>query len=397
MRRFIGFCAVLASALCAAVEQPAPLLVFLPGGSGEGPPKPSGWEVAVVRGAAPNDNGMRGIEAAIAEAANRHAIDPLRTYLAGENQGAAAVFYAVSRRPDLWAAALALGGSPRLAIGTNRLFAANTELIPVLWIRDPQDRDAADLEAKLRSAGFNLEPPPAPGITEAQAFAWLGSHKRDDFPLKVDCETGSVEFGRCYWAEVTKIDPALRNDVLAATRVAPGSGAFLGLGGFGYKLEEPGPGVLVGFLPQSYSGPLKLGDRIVSIGGKEIRDAREYVDLMARASQEKPAGIIIQRGKERLRIETRIMLTKREEVETARVQAEFLSDTRELLVVSRGAAEIRLNLPAYWVPCPVNWNGNELGAANAPGCWLLADRRTAAAMPVAGSPRRRQSGVVNEV
>jgi hypothetical protein len=283
----------------------------------------------------------------------------------------ATVFYAISRRPDLWAAALALGGSPKPAIDSGRLFAANTQLTPLLWFIPPEERDVVEpSRAKLVAAGFNLEPQPA-GLTIEKAFEWLATQKRDPFPDKVDCETGNPAFARCYWAEMTKFDPALRNDALLSTRVPPGSGAALDLGGFGYKLDAPGPGLAVEWLPPNYKGPLRLGDRIVSVAGQEIRDARSYAEMMDRMSEEKPVGVILHRGKERLRLETRIILPRRAEAVTVRVQAQYLSDAHELLVISRGVTELRVSLPPYWVPCPINWNGTDLGKADSEGCWLL--------------------------
>jgi hypothetical protein len=380
MRRSIGICAIfLMGALCAAAEQPAPLLVFLPGSGGQNALHVAGWEVAVVPHAAASDAGVLAIAEAVANAAKSRAVDPLRTYLAGEDEAVAAVFYAVSRRPDLWAAALAIGGSPRQAIATNRLFAANSSLVPLLWFRDPQDKSAAGLETKLRSAGFNLDPAPSSSITEEQAYVWLGEQKRYDFPPKVDCETGNPQFDRCYWAEIAKLDPAQRNSALEQSRIAPGSGAFLDLKGFGYKIDSPGPGVLVGWLPKNYSGPLKLEDRIVSIGGHELSGARAYVEYMAAVSEEKSTAIVIQRGGQSVRIETRILLTKREEVETARLRAEYSAESGELLVISRGVSLVRLRLPEQWTPCRINWNGTALGTADSAGCWSLGS----------GAPLRR--------
>ncbi len=60
---------------------------------------------------------------------------------------------------------------------------------------------------------------------------------------------------------MTKFDAAERNDVLDSTRIGGGNGAALDLGAFGFKVDEPGPGVLVTSLPEKYPGPLKMGDR----------------------------------------------------------------------------------------------------------------------------------------
>lgn len=356
------------------LAQPVPLLVFVPGSAKQWVPDLAarGWELAVVPAGA-NDAGVRAIEAAVRDAGKRRAIDPLCVYLAGQAEGSAAVFYAVSRRPDLWAAALAAAGNPKAAIDSNRLFGANAQLVPLLWVVTEQEGAAVEeMRAKLVAAGFLLEPQPRGGMTGEQALEWLGAHRREEFPQKVDCETGNTEFGRCYWVEVTKLDPARRNDVLPLSRVTPRSGAALGLGGFGFKLDEPGPGLLVGWLPENYKGPLKLGDRIVAIGGTKIQDTRHYVEFMDQLMEEKQVGIVLQRGNERLRIESRIVLPRREENQTARVQAQFLPDPREMLIISRGAAELRLWLPAHWAPCPINWNGNDAGKADAGGCWLLS-------------------------
>ncbi len=373
MRTLILTCAAIffAGSLFAA-EQPAPLLVFLPGRAAQPAPSVPGWQVAVVEHAAPSDSAVLALEDTVLNAEKGHAIDPLRVYLAGEDEGVAAVFYAVSRRPDLWAAALALGGNPRLAVASNHLFAANTSLVPLLWIRNPQDRGAADFEISLRKGSFNLAPLPSSPTTHEQAYAWLGGQKRSDFPPKVDCETGNPQFGRCYWVEIAKLDPAQRNTALDQTRISPGSGAHLDLGGFGFMPDAPGPGVLVGLLPRNYNGPLKIDDRIVAVGGHTIADGRDYADYMAGMTEEKSVAIMIQRGEERIRLETRILMTKRDEVQTARVEAEYSPASSELVVVSRGASELKLRLPEQWAPCRLNWNGTMMGTADSAGCWSLA-------------------------
>jgi len=360
--------AVGASALLCA--EPAPLLVYIPGSSGQ-VPQLQGWEVVPVR-AVPDDSGIAAIESAIETARKRREIDPVRTYIAGDGEGAAAVFYAASRRPDLWAAALALGGNPKAAIDTGRLFGGNTALVPVLWLvagnESPLLRRSKE---KLAAAGFNLKLLPQ-NTTLQEALAQLAGHSRYATPSEVDCETGSLAFGRCYWVEITKFDPGQRNDVLPTTRVVPGSGAGLAVGGFGFNPGAPGPGVLVEWLPDNYKGPLKLGDRIVAVAGKEITDGYAYVNMMDDIQAEKRVGVILQRGKERIRIETRIVLPQRSETFTARVQARYFPDSKEVLVISRGVGELRLMLPEYWAPAGINWNGNQLGTADSAGCWVLA-------------------------
>lgn len=361
---------LLFAAACTAAllwAEPSPLLIFVPGASGQ-VPRAAGWEVVSVR-ATPDDAGMAAIGGAILAARKQREIDPLRTYIAGESEGAGAVFFAASRRPDLFAAALSFGGDPKAAIDTGQMFGANTALVPLLWVTSAGVVEKS--RAKLAAAGFNLEPQPE-GLTVEQAFAWLARHTRDAVPEKVDCETGSPAFSRCYWVDIAKFDPAQRNDVLPSTRVMPGSGAGLDVGAFGFRVGAPGPGLSVDWLPDNYKGPLKVNDRIVSIAGKEIKNGRAYAEMMDEVTQERRVGVMLQRGKERVRIETRIVLPNRGGAFTARVQAQFLRDTKEVLVISRGVGEMRITLPEYWVPAGLNWNGNELGKADAAGCWVLA-------------------------
>jgi hypothetical protein len=88
-------------------------------------------------------------------------------------------------------------------------------------------------------------------------------------------------------------------------------------------------------------------------------------------TEEKGVAVIVQRGKERLRLETKVILPKREEALTARVQGEYFSDEKELLLITRQIGELRVELPEYWIPAHLNWNGNDLGTADKPGCWVL--------------------------
>jgi pimeloyl-ACP methyl ester carboxylesterase len=357
-----------------AANQAAPLLVFLPGGPGHWQPQVGlrGWALAVVDSAPTGDAGVKALESAIGEAKKRQSVDPRRVYLAGQGDGAALVFYAISRRPDLWAAAAAIGGDPTPAIETNRLFSANAQLVPLLWITTLHEREAlAPIRARLAEAGFPVESGTAAEFGYEQLFDWFADHTREEFPEKVDCETGSPEFARCYWAEITKFDPARRNDVLEPTRVPPGSGARFADNGF-VIAAGPGPGALVQSIAPNFKGPFKAGDRIVAIAGKEISDARQYAQFMSGWTEARTVGVLVERGKERVRFEAPIVIPPREERTTARVQVQFLPDTRELLVITRGVAELIVNLPGYWTPCPINWNGDDLGTATEAGSWILA-------------------------
>jgi hypothetical protein len=248
------------------------------------------------------------------------------------------------------------------------LFGINTRLVPVLWITG-KNNDAAPLAEKLKAAAYNVEVKEAAAPQEI--FGWLAAHHSEEVPAEVDCETDSPAFGRCYWIEMTKFDASERNDVLTTTRVQAGAGGSLDLGGFGFNTQPEGPGVVVTWLPEHYSGPLKLNDRIVSIAGKKIRDAREYVEQMDQVSEEKPVAVMVERGKDHVRLETRIVLPRRQSGVTARVQGQHLVDLKQVQIVSRAVTELRVTLPADWLPAIINWNGSEVVKADAPGCWLL--------------------------
>src|SRR4051812_42726270 len=171
---------------------------------------------------------------------------------------------------------------------------------------------------------------------------------------------------------MTKFDAAERKDVLDSTRVATGTGAALDLGGFGLKLDDPGPGVLVSFLPEKYSGPLKMSDRIVSLDGRPVADVKQYQELMEKYTEERPAVIAVQRGKERVRIETRIVLPRRDTGPTARVEAQYRPAEKEIQIVSRTATEMRITIPAAWLPATLLWNGLTMENLKEAGCWMLS-------------------------
>jgi predicted esterase len=332
----------------------------------------AGWQVIAAAAApAPDiDSRVRALAAAVESAIRNGSVDPARVYIAGRGDAAAAVFYAISRVPDLWAAGVALGGSPKAALDSNRIFTANFSLVPVLWI---SGEDSKPMVEKLTAAKLNLEwQPVSGGASAAGLMEWLARHKRDAFPLSIDCETNSPTFARCYWIQPTKFDANERNDVLASTRIAGGSGAALDLGGFGFKTDDPGPGVLVTSLPQKYSGPLKGGDRLMALDGKPLADARQYLELMEKVTDEKAAVVTVQRGKERIRVETRIVLPRREAGVTSRVEAQVLPAEKEIQIVSRTVTEMRVTVAPQWVPATLLWNGLTLENLQEAGCWVLA-------------------------
>ena len=309
------------------------------------------------------------LDAAVHEAIRSGGVDPARIYLVGRGDNAAAVFYAVSRLPDPWAAALALGGSPEPALTTGRIFAANFTSVPVLWVS--AGANDAELAAKLKKAGLNLEWRTTAGLTNTAIFGWMLQHRRDEFPASIDCETNAPAFARCYWIQLTKFDPTERNDVLPQTRVASGSGASLDLGDFRFKLDDPGPGLVVSGLGEKYDGPLKMGDRILELEGKPIGNARQYAELMSQKVENRRVVILVERGTNRIRIETSIIVPRRDPAVTARVQAHYDAETRQIEIVSRTITEMRVTVPPQWVPGGLSWNGLTIDEINKPGCILL--------------------------
>jgi predicted esterase len=331
-----------------------------------------GWQVIAAAGApgADIDARVRALAAAVESAIQSGSVDPARVYIAGRGDAVAAVFYAISRVPDLWAAGATLGGSPKAALDSSRIFAANFTLVPVLWISGDE---SGPMVEKLTAARLNLEWQPASGGANAAAIVqWLARHRRDAFPLSIDCETNSPTFARCYWIQPTKFDANERNDVLASTRIPGGTGAALDLGGFGFKVDDPAPGVLVTSLPEKYSGPLKPGDRLMALDGKPLGNARQYLELLEKFTEEKPATVTVQRGKERIRVETRITLPRRETGVTARVQAQYLPAEKEIQIISRTITEMRVTVAAEWIPATLVWNGLTLENLQEAGCWALA-------------------------
>lgn len=317
---------------------------------------------------------IKALEAKIAGAVRQAPVDKERIYLVAQGDAVEALFYTASRVPDLWAAAVALGGAARPAMDSNRLYAANTTLVPVLWLFGDKAQEA--LARRLKTAGYNLEWKVEPTANSQRIFEWLAAHRRDEFPPSIDCETGTPAFPRCYWIEVTRFDPTQRNDVLDSTRVRPvGSGALLDVGGFSWNPADAGPGTLISGLPENYKGPLKLNDRIVALGGKPLANAAALVELLDQTTEDKPVVMTVERARERVRIETRIVVPPRGETVTARVQARYIPELKEIQVLSRTVAAMRLSLPEAWAPAGLNWNGAALPKADAPGCWLLEENK----------------------
>jgi hypothetical protein len=331
--------------------------------------KEAGWRVIAGAASESPDGRVLALAAAVRDAI-RDGVDPARVYLAGRGPNAALVFYTISRVPDLWAAGIAIEGSPQPAIDSGRLFTANFRNTPVLWTSSGAGDQA--LAATLREAGLNLEWRPTAAMSPANVLQWLARSKREPFPAEIDCETNSPQFARCSWIEMTKFDAAERNDVLPSTRMARSQTPSLDLGAFGYKADEAGPGLLVSQLPEKYNGPLKLGDRIVAIDGRPVETPKRYLEMMARYTESRPAVAAIQRGKERLRLDTFVIVPKPEATVTARVQGQFSAADREIQIVSRAVREMKVTIPPAWAQdTRLSWNGLALEKIEGPGCILL--------------------------
>jgi hypothetical protein len=343
------------------------------------------WHLLAPAFPLPGDAGLKQLETWLPEVRAALKLEKSPCYLAGAGNAAALVFYAAARVPHLWTAAVAVSGSPKPAIDSDRIFAANTLNVPVAWAVTPEERAGSDaLRGKMLAAGYNLTL--LESATIEQLLDFLARHRFNDYPATIDCETGNPQLARCYWISVTAFDPALRNDAIRSTRIAPDNlGASLDLGGFGFKTTAPGPGVVVEFLPDKYSGPLKLNDRIVALSGKQIIDAKHYVELMSQVTEERPVSVTIERmekkEKERIRLTTYYKLRKREEVITARIQASYSPDAKEIILISRAVAEVQIRVPEQWVPSTITWNGNQMAAPVTAGCLVLSLKQPGAARP----------------
>ena len=334
--------------------------------------KDAGWKVIAPAANAPQNIDQRVLALALAvkQAIQAGEVDADRVYVAGRGATTAAMFYTVSRMPDLWAAGIGLGGGPHDAIDTGRLFAANFTNTPVLWVTA---NEGDETEAnKLRDAGMNLEWRSTKGLADAAILQWLGQRVRTSFPAAVDCETNSPTFASCYWLEPVKFDVGETNDVLPSSRVLGGSGASLDLGGFGYKADDPGPGITVTYLPEKYSGPLKMGDRITEMDGKPIENARQFGETLNKVKEEKQVVIMVERGRQRNRMETRIVLPRKDKAgPTARVQGKYEAGDKQLLIASRSVTQMRVTVPEQWVGAGLFWNGLSLERIDRAGCVLL--------------------------
>lgn len=333
--------------------------------------EPAGWKVISPPPADESNIDARvlALAAAVREAAAHGGVDASRIYMVGGSGATASVFYTISRIPDLFAAGAALGGNPQAAIDTGRVFAANFTNVPVLWAGSSAEDSA--LAERLKSGGMNLEWRKIDGLTSGAVLEWLAAHTREPYPAMADCETNSPTFANCYWLQPMKFDVGERNDVLPTTRVVGGTTAALDLGGFGYKPDDPGPGIQVSFLPEKYGGPLKMGDRIVEIEGKPIANGLQYREIMQRYQEEKAVIVMVQRGNKRERMETHVVVPHITPAPTARVQGKYELDDKLVLIISRTVVEMRVTIPDQWVGSGLMWNGLAIEKIEKPGCILL--------------------------
>jgi poly(3-hydroxybutyrate) depolymerase len=119
-----------------------------------------GWNLVMPIVGGASDGAVKAVELLLADAKKRlPGVDENRIYLAGQGASTAEVFYTLSREPDLWAAGLAIQGSPAPAINSFRLFGANTAEAPLLWIAPAAEADM--FRQKLSVVEFNYETRPS--------------------------------------------------------------------------------------------------------------------------------------------------------------------------------------------------------------------------------------------
>lgn len=342
------------------------------------------WHLAAPAVSAVGDPGIKVLEAILAALRARPELDKAPVYLAGAGGSAAMALYAAARASYLFSSAVAIGGSAKPAIESDRLFGGNTTNLPIAWALTPEEKSASrELLYRLNIGGYRIEVLESPTIQQLLDFLAKGVYT--PYPTSVDCETGNPSMARCYWITPVEFDPALRNDALRSTRINPDTSASLDFGGFGYSADKPGPGVIVEWLPPKYSGPLQLNDRIVALSGTPIADPKHYLELLTQVADERPVSVTVERGtgknKERMRITTRYLLRKREEVLTARVQAQYQPDAKEITIVSRTVSTLQLTIPPQWTPVSVNWNGVTVASPQTPGCYLVSLQNPGAGRP----------------
>ena len=109
-----------------------------------------------------------------------------------------------------------------------------------------------------------------------------------------------------------------------------------------------------------------------SVRSRSVTPSRSMTRQNGHAVAIAEAVVTVQRGKERIRVETRITLPRRETGVTSRVQAQYLPAEKEIQIVSRTITEMRVTVAPEWVPATLLWNGLTLENLKEAGCWVLS-------------------------
>jgi len=72
-----------------------------------------------------------------------------------------------------------------------------------------------------------------------------------------------------------------------------------------------------------------------------------------------------------MRVESRSIVPRHEAMVSARVQAKYDPEEKEIDIISRTVTEMRVTIPPAWVPGDLLWNGLTLEDLKTPGCYLL--------------------------
>ena len=77
---------------------------------------------------------------------------------------------------------------------------------------------------------------------------------------------------------------------------------------------------------------------------------------------------MVQRGKNRERMETRVLPQRLDTAPSARVQGKYDREDKLVLVISRAVTGMRVTLPEEWVGSGLMWNGLSMDKIEKPGC-----------------------------
>ena len=100
-------------------------------------------------------------------------------------------------------------------------------------------------------------------------------------------------------------------------------------------------------------------------------NAKQFQEILEKVSDEGHTVATVQRGKDRVRIETRFTVPRRDATVSARVQAEYLPAEKVIQIISRTVTEMKVTVPPESVPGSLLWNGLTLEDLKEPGCWSL--------------------------